>query len=93
MAELEQDGATLAFWRSKEDGRPANGGIADPVKVGTVQTEKGPLILCQRGTLHATLIPPKWEGERWWIVALTGEVVGDDEKFGALSREILGEAL
>jgi hypothetical protein len=38
-------------------------------------------------------LPTKWNGERWWIVALTGEVVGDEEKYGALSREILGEAL
>jgi hypothetical protein len=43
--------------------------------------------------LHATLLPPKWEGSRWWIVALHGEVIGDDEKFGCLKREILGEAL
>ena len=27
------------------------------------------------------------------IVALIGEVVGDEEKYGALQREILGEAL
>lgn len=45
------------------------------------------------GTLHATLIPPKWKGERWWVVALIGEVVGDDEKYGALEREIIGECL
>ncbi len=32
-------------------------------------------------------------GARWWIVALVGEVVGDDEKFGALEREIIGECL
>jgi hypothetical protein len=39
------------------------------------------------------LIPPKWKGERWWIVALIGEVVGGDEKYGALEREIIGECL
>jgi hypothetical protein len=48
---------------------------------------------CNRGTLHATMIPPKWKGERCWIVALHGEVVGNDEKFGCLKREIIGEAL
>ena len=47
----------------------------------------------RKGTLHATLIPPKWQGERWWIVALHGKVVGDDEKFGCLEREIVGECL
>lgn len=48
---------------------------------------------CGDGTLHATLIPPKWTGDRWWIVALKGEVIGDDEKYGALEREIIGECL
>ena len=37
-------------------------------------------------------VSAEWKGERWWIVALLGNVVGDDEKFGALEREILGEA-
>ena len=87
-------GATIAFWRSSENGLPANGGgkieVAFP---GVVHTSPGPLSLCDRGTLHATLIPPKWEGERWWIVALHGEVIGDEEKYGCLKREILGEAL
>ena len=60
---------------------------------GVVHTAPGPLNLCHAGTLHATLIPPKWKGARWWIVALIGEVVGGDEKMGALEREILGECL
>lgn len=34
-----------------------------------------------------------YSGDRWWIVALIGETVTDGEKYGALSREILGEAL
>jgi hypothetical protein len=63
------------------------------VKAGDIQKEAGPLQLCEPGTLHATLIPPKWKGERWWIVALKGEVVGNDEKYGALEREIIGEAV
>ena len=42
---------------------------------------------------HATLIPPKWKGERVWLVALIGEIAGDDEKYWALEREILGECL
>ena len=33
---------------------------------------------CGRGQLHATLNPMKWKGDRWWIVALHGEVIGDD---------------
>jgi hypothetical protein len=58
---------------------------------GTRETAKGPLALCHKGTLHGTLNPPAWEGERLWIVALIGEVKSDGEKFGALEREILAE--
>ncbi len=91
---LESSGATLAFWRSGSDGRPANGGECEPVSVGTVHRESGPLRgECGPGQLHATLIPTKWQGERWWIVALIGEVRGDDEKLWALEREIIGEAI
>ena len=93
LAELEKLGAKIAFWRSGDDGRACNGGSNNPVAPGVVETSPGPLSLCERGTLHATLIPPKWKGSRWWIVALIGEVVGDDEKYGALTREIIGEAL
>ena len=38
------------------------------------------------------MVPPKWQGERLWVVALSGEIVGNDEKLGALSREVIGEA-
>jgi hypothetical protein len=92
LAALKAAGAKIAFWRSSNDGTPANGGKSNPVAPGLVQEEKGPLRdECGRGQLHATLIPPKWEGERWWIVALIGEVRGDDEKYWALKREIIGE--
>jgi hypothetical protein len=94
LDELKQAGARIAFWRSSEDGTPANGGKSKPVAPGLVQEEKGPLRdECGRGQLHATLIPPKWQGERWWIVALLGEVRGDEEKYWALKREIIGECL
>jgi hypothetical protein len=63
------------------------------VAIGTVQTEKGPLRLCSRGTLHATLLPHKWRGEKLWVVALIGKIVGNDEKLGALKREIVGEVV
>ena len=41
----------------------------------------------------STLLPQKWKGERWWVVALIGQVIGDAEKFGALRREIIGECI
>ena len=93
LASLQAAGAKIAFWRSDAAGRPANGGRGVVAAPGVVHREKGPLNLCKRGTLHATLIPPAWKGERWWVVALIGEVVGDDKKMGALEREILGECL
>jgi len=94
MATLEKAGALLAFWRSTQDGQSANGGRKiESAAPGVVHKIKGPLALCGPGALHATLIPPKWQGERWWVVALIGEVIGDDEKYGALEREIIGECL
>ncbi len=85
-------GATLAFWRSEADGRPANGGSGGPRKAGDVERIDGPLQLCGSGALHATMEPGKWKGVRVWLVALFGEVVASDDKLGALHREILGEA-
>lgn len=90
---LRRQGATIAYWNSDGAGWPANGGRSSaPARVGLVEHSGGPPTLCRPGTLHATLLPPKWKGGRRWIVALTGEVVGDEEKYGALTREILGEA-
>jgi hypothetical protein len=94
LGALREQDATIAFWRSTAGGFSANGGgRIEAAAPGVVHTAPGPLSLCCSGTLHATLMPPKWKGERVWIVALTGAVVGDDEKLGALSREIIGEAL
>ncbi len=93
LGDLRKIGSKIAFWRSDKDGRACNGGKNAPVYPGLVETSPGPLSLCAKGTLHATLLPPKWQGDRWWVVALTGQIIGDDEKFGALSREIIGECL
>ena len=85
--------AKIAIWRSDANGQPSNnGGKIEAAAPGVIHTSPGPLNLCNKGTLHATLIPPTWKGERWWVVALHGEVVGDDEKYGCLKREIIGEA-
>ena len=86
--------AKIAIWRSDANGQPSNnGGKIEPAAPGVIHTSPGPLNLCNKGTLHATLIPSKWKGERWWVVALHGEVVGDDEKYGCLKREIIGECI
>ena len=86
----ERDGV-IALWRSRTDGRPANGGDLPPVKPGDVHETKGPLNLCHNGTLHATFHPNKWKGERWWVVAMHGEIAIGADKLGALKREIIAE--
>jgi hypothetical protein len=91
---LKAAGALLAYWRSSATGAAANGGTNTPVRPGTVERERGPLRdECGAGQLHATLMPAKWKGDRWWIVALLGEVRGNDEKYWALEREVIGECI
>ena len=83
----------IAFWKSTKSGMPANGGNGAPVSTGMVQVDSGPLNLCRPGTLHATAIPPKWEGDRLWIVAMHGKTKKENDKVGALKREIIGECI
>lgn len=89
---LRQGGASIAFWKSDAQGRACNGGRNAPVAPGTIEKISGPLRICTQNALHATYIPPKWDGSRWWIVALIGEVQEQDDKIGGLEREIIGEA-
>jgi hypothetical protein len=93
LAECRDLGLPIAYWRSNAAGKACNGGSNKPVAPGTVETIPGPLQLCGSGALHATYIPTKWKGDRWWIVAMHGEVIGDDDKIGSLKREIIGEAI
>jgi hypothetical protein len=94
LSELRAAGTTIAFWRSDQKGHPSNGGgKINPAAPGVVHTAPGPLNICNAGTLHATFLPPKWEGDRWWVVALIGDTVTEDDKVGALKREIIGECL
>ena len=90
---LQSQGARIAYWRSDKDGRPCNGGDKSLVAVSrTLQTVGGDRpVLCTKTCLHATLKPPRWKGSVIWIVALIGEVIGDEDKFGAQAREILGQ--
>ena len=92
LAELEASGVQLAFWRSDAAGQAVNNGqLSTLAATGITHTDRGPLILCCAGTLHATMLPPRWKGERLWIVALHGQVIGNYEKYGCLEREIIGE--
>ena len=91
---LRRESAVIAFWRSDNAGHASNGGKRiEAAAPGVIHTAPGPLNLCHGGTLHATHLPPKWKGERWWIVAMIGETAIDDDKIGALKREIIGECL
>ena len=85
------DARVLALWKSDADGSPANGGSSTVAYPGLIERTAGPLVLCNDGVLHASLKPGKWKGERLWIVALGGEVIGNAEKLGALEREIICE--
>ncbi len=84
-------GCELAFWRSTDDGYPANGGGGLARVVGTVENVKGPLVLCGSRALHATLSPEKWKGVRWWVVALQPPVIKDADKMGSLKRTIIAD--
>jgi hypothetical protein len=82
----------LAFWKSDRNGMPSNGGSGvEAARPGLLQKVSGPLRLCGPRALHATLHPDKWRGDRLWIVALHGDVDVQDDKVGALEREIIGE--
>ena len=84
----------LAFWKSDANGLPSNGGLSkEAAYPGLVQEISGPLQICTKDALHATLAPGKWKGERLWVVALFGEVQWQDDKCAALKREIIGEIL
>jgi hypothetical protein len=91
-AEWEHIKGFIAFWRSDKDGLPSNGGHdTDNARPGMVRTIAGPLEICTGRALHGTLRPDKWKGERLWIVALRGEIQIQDDKVGALEREIICE--
>ena len=91
-AKIEAAGAKLAYWRSDAKGLPSNGGSSNvPASVGIIEEVAGPLQVCTRHALHATLAPWNYQGERCWVVALYGEVQEQGDKLGALKREILAE--
>ena len=84
---------TIAYWCSDSNGKPTNGGKELPsVYPGLIQEIEGKLVFC-KNALHATFTPHLWKGSRVWIVALSGEVIKEEDKLGARRREILGEVL
>jgi len=95
LADLQKSAtATIAFWWSDAHGFACNGGKSEKsAEPGMVEEIAGPLKVCTSRALHATNLPPKWKGKRLWIVALHGETQTNDDKIGALKREIVGECL
>jgi hypothetical protein len=84
--------AILAFWRCNKDGTPSNGGSGNSRYPGYVEEIPGPLKLCTKNALHATMEPQtKWIGEKIFAVALYPPIAFDDNKMGSLKREILCE--
>ena len=85
------NGTILAYWCSTKKGTPANGGNGTKAKVGLVEEIKGPLKICTSRALHGTLHPPKWKGDRLWVVAMYPPFQFEDDKIGSLKREFIAE--
>ena len=82
----------LAVWRSGSDGCPVNGGQStEPVCPGLIQEVAGPLRICTANALHGTTDPSKWQGDRWWVVALFEPVQRGGDKIASLKRLIVAE--
>lgn len=81
----------VGFWRSDKAGRPVNGGSGNPRKVGMVEEIEGPLSICTKNALHATMDPRQWKGERWWVVRLYEPVQRKDDKIASWKREIVAD--
>jgi hypothetical protein len=89
---LLREDCVLAFWRSDADGHASNCGKTKAAAApGVIETTDGPLAICTRHAVHATMNPDKWKGDRLWVVALFGEVQWQDDKCASLKREIIGE--
>ncbi len=81
----------FAFWKSTADGKPANGGNGTVAREGLLEEINGPLKICTPRALHGTLDPPKWKGERLWVVALYRPIQRQEDKIASLKRKILFE--
>jgi hypothetical protein len=87
----KQDNGVFMFWKSDKDGHPCNRGVkSEPARPGLKQKKEGRLEICNHG-FHATVNPWKWNGDRLWIVKLTGEMQEEEDKVCALEREIICE--
>lgn len=91
LIELNQDaeGFVYAFCKTNEDGTPSNGGSGTICKEGAVHEVEGPLKICTKNALHATIDVNKWDGEALWLVKMYEPVVMEGDKIGSLKREVV----
>ena len=72
-------------WRVTDaQGRPCNGGDAEPLPLGEWSPTIEDAVLCRRGW-HTTSDPVRWQGVRVWLVEGDG-LVGEDEDKRAWKR-------
>ena len=100
LARLIREGAKILYWCSDAHGRPANHCLDCleardwTVKPGSVQKlSVKEVSICSSNALHGTTSPHKWKGVRVWMVGLVCALDSEEDKFGALQREIIGEIL
>jgi len=68
-------------WRVTDaQGRPCNGGDADPIPLGEWSPTIEDAVLCQRGW-HTTADPLQWRGSRVWLVEGARLVGTEGDKF------------
>ena len=100
LARLIREGAKILYWCSDAHGRPANHSLdCMDARMWTARpgmTQKlsvSEVSICGPNALHGTIAPHKWKGVRVWMVGLVGALDSEEDKFGALQREIIGEIL
>lgn len=68
-------------WRVTDaQGRPCNGGDAEPISLGEWSPTIEDAVVCQRGW-HTTSDPLRWRGSRVWLVEGDGLVGTERDKF------------
>lgn len=88
-----ESGIVYAFYKSSTDGSPANGGGGTIATPGALHEIDGPLRICTKNALHATLDLLSWKGSKLWLVKMYEpvEYQPNGAKVASLKREIVRE--
>lgn len=88
-----ESGIVYAFYKSSTDGSPANGGGGTIATPGALHEIDGPLRICTKNALHATLDINSWKGSKLWLVKMYEpvEYQPNGAKVASLKREIVRE--